>query len=273
MKLLFWNINGQNLSEQIDSLVREHQFDFIILAEDRCNPAKRLLELNARRSDYHYSNTLCERIQFYSRYSSRFVRPKNESKYYSFREINLPFHEPLLIASVHWKGLTWRSEASQNSSLVELARTIREEENRRHINHTIVVGDLNSDPFSSGMQAINGMHAVMSRTIARKGERTMSPFGKLPFFYNPTWSKFGDESYGPPGTYYRSSSEEICQYWHAFDQILIRPSLIDGLPKKSLEVITSTGKFNLIGEGGAPHFSDHLPLSFTFNLPTTLSER
>ena len=267
MRILFWNLNSKQLRREVHALAIDHMVDLLVLAEDCVPSTIRLSDLNKKDARFFITPSVCERISIFSAFSDSFIRARRESKYYSLREIRLPAHEPFLLMALHWKSLMWRSPQSQTSAIIELARVVRQEEENHGHRRTLIAGDFNVDPFNDGMMTANGMHAVMSRSVAMRQDREVSPFGRFPFFYNPMWSLYGDESTGPPGTYYRSSSEESCQFWHIFDQILVRPDLVPSLPKKSVSVLTKAGLTELISESGVPNQSDHLPLLFEFKPP------
>jgi hypothetical protein len=147
----------------------------------------------------------------------------------------------------------------------QISAKIREAEGALGTSRTVLVGDLNMNPFEKGVISASGLHAVMTRAIARKEGRTVD--GELyPFFYNPMWSRFGDSTEGPPGTYYRQGSSLTEYFWHTFDQVLIRPALLDRFDEKSLRVLTECGERRFLRQSGIPdhsRVSDHLPLLFT----------
>lgn len=75
-------------------------------------------------------------------------------------------------------------------------------------------------------------------------------------FYNPMWSRLGDESAGPPGTYFYDGGSGTEKYfWHTFDQVLLRPGLLQAYETGHLEILTGIGTFPL--DGGP---SDHSPV-------------
>jgi len=83
------------------------------------------------------------------------------------------------------------------------------------------------------------------------------------------WSLFGDISAGPPGTYYHASSEHRVFFWNMFDQVLIRPDLLDAFNPRELEIIHTNGDISLLSSQNRPddeQFSDHLPIRFTLAL-------
>jgi hypothetical protein len=266
LRLLFWNLNRMPLLEEVASLAIRNDIDLLVLAEDDIAAPSRLEFLNRHESRYFMTRSACKRITLITRFSDRFTSIRSETDYYTFREVHLPLRESFLLVAIHWKAM-WRSEASQSAAFYEIGRLIREQEISCAHQRTIVVGDFNVEPYANGMMAGNGLHAVMSRRVAARGQRELSPHGQFPFFYNPMWSVYGDESNGPPGTYYRSSSEEVCQFWYMRDQVLIRPQLLPYLPARSVTVLTEAGTKSLINVNGHPSASDHLPIVFQFDSP------
>jgi len=265
LRLLFWNINQNVLASDINYLVDRHQIDFLILAEDPLSAVERQQSLPVNGSVFAFADSQ-SRINILSRFDASYFQPIQESEYYSFQGIALPLHKSLTLLAIHWKSLMNRSEASQSAAMYQLGREIRDVEKEIGHERTIVVGDLNVNPFLEGMVASNGMHSVMCKEIVARGNRSSSPYGKFPFFYNPTWSILGDESLGPPGTYYYNNSQEVQHFWNIFDQVLVRPDLIEFLPKRSLRVLTESQR-KLVDHRGLPSVSDHLPLFFQFDLP------
>jgi hypothetical protein len=75
------------------------------------------------------------------------------------------------------------------------------------------------------------------------------------------WGKMGDSSGGTPGTYYYSSSAYISYFWNTFDQVLLRPNLLDFFSHNDLKVISKIGDKHLMTEQGiTAAYSDHLPI-------------
>ncbi|MCK4529526.1 hypothetical protein KAW18_19350 [candidate division WOR-3 bacterium] len=58
-------------------------------------------------------------------------------------------------------------------------------------------------------------------------------------------------------------------YWHTFDQVLIRPELLDYFRYDKLDVLTEINGRSLILENGMPDAklaSDHLPIVFEISM-------
>ncbi len=74
----------------------------------------------------------------------------------------------------------------------------------------------------------------------------------------------------PPGTYYYRTSQHVTFFWNMFDQVLIRPALLDRFSNDTLEIVESLGDFSLLSpDGGVPDktkASNHLPILFGLDL-------
>ena len=148
-----------------------------------------------------------------------------------------------------------------------LARYINNEEQIIGHKRTILLGDLNVNPFENGVVGTGGLHAVLSRGVASKGSRTVQGVSHE-FFYNPMWSCFGDRREGPPGTYYYDRAEAVNYFWNIYDQVLLRPELLDGFDIDSLRILTTAGETSLLNSSGRPdktNASDHLPVVFSLS--------
>jgi len=134
-------------------------------------------------------------------------------------------------------------------------------ENEVGHSRTIVIGDLNMNPFEDGLVSSEGFHAVMSRKLAKEGSRTVHEQSRK-FFYNPMWSRFGEHPHRPPGTYFYRGSV-ISYFWNIYDQVLVRPELLNRFDDDGLSVLTKAGPNNLASATGAPDkksASDHFPI-------------
>ena len=273
LTFLFWNINAKNILPSITRLVEQYNVDVLILAECQITSVDMLLALNpvGQAAAFYQVQILCERIALYTRFPSDFVLPQVDEDKYTICSLRLPGEEELLLVAAHL--LSWR-EALESTLYDEaqlFASEIRRVEDQQGHKRTLVIGDLNLNPFSAGVVSATGLHATMSRSIAL--QRTRQAQKKdYPFFYNPMWSQMAERfdaqtgAYSPPGTYYYRSSDHVCYFWNTFDQVLLRPDLLDRCNDAHLRVITSTGDANLLtsraGIPGGEHGSDHLPIMF-----------
>ena len=77
------------------------------------------------------------------------------------------------------------------------------------------------------------------------------------------WKFFGERT-PPYGTYYYNSSSIVNYYWNLFDQVIIRPSLLNAFNEEDLKILTNIGTNQLLDITKKPNknYSDHLPLIF-----------
>ncbi|MCX7112587.1 MAG: endonuclease/exonuclease/phosphatase family protein [Proteobacteria bacterium] len=207
---LFWNLKRKNRLAVLGRLVKNHGIDMIMLAESSLGITDVLLELNSGddSSSFHYNPGNCERIAIFSKFAKAHVSPIHEDHTITIRHLKPPGTRDMLVAVAHLPSKLHQSIASQSFAITEIAKDISRMEEKIGHKRTLLVGDLNMNPFEYGIVAASGLHATMDRRIAMKGERIIG--GKsFPFFYNPMWSLFGDASLGPPGTYYRREASKL----------------------------------------------------------------
>lgn len=261
-RFLFWNLEGKDLQHLVAQLAEEHSVDLIVLAECRTPSATMLMQLNAAHVRYELCPGLCESITFFVAFQANFLTPVLESARVSIRSLTLPARSEILVAAAHLPSRMHFSGESMIFECQNLTQMIEDSEEQRGHGRTILLGDLNVNPFETGMVGTGGLHAVMSREVASRGSRIVQS-REYDFFYNPMWAHFGDRQGEAPGTYYYDKAEHVTYFWNMFDQVLVRPALLGGLGSESVRILTSVGGVSLLGPGGKPNRlvgSDHLPV-------------
>jgi hypothetical protein len=265
---LFWNTNKKPVEEAIAALVESHRVDVLVLAE-YSTPDELLERINRPgRAGFHLTFGLSKAVIVFTRFSSQLVHPVFEGDRVSIRRLALPARLEILLALVHFPSKLYWSDGSQAIQCTELAREIRTQEENAGHNRTVLVGDLNMNPFEAGLVSAAGLNAVMTRDLAERRFRTVQS-KQYPFFYNPMWNHFGDRHDGPPGTHYYERSEHVCYFWNVFDQVLLRPDLMNRCSTEGVRVLTRAGNMSLLSAEGRPNTrlaSDHLPLLFELDL-------
>jgi hypothetical protein len=264
LTFLFWNLNDKPLAPIVANLVEQHGVDVLMLAECQ-SPPQFLSTLNQKRIDFHLCpGDRCKRIVIYTRFSRRFLTLESETKYITIRQLMLPAQLDILLTVVHLQSKLHTSHSEQQNACVELSREIRQVEEKVGHSRTLVVGDLNMNPFESGMITAAGLNAAMTRQIALKESRTWQDQEYL-FFYNPMWGHFGDRIQGVAGNYYYSSEP----YWNIFDQVLLRPALLPFFENDTLKILEGDGETSFLTKNGLPNrsvASDHLPILFQLDI-------
>lgn len=261
MKYLFWNTQKAKINSILEDLIVDTGSSIVGLAEytDDINVLLHKLTLKGLRY-YHINKIGCERIDIIAKFTPGLIEHLNESSYYTIKKIpheKLGFH---LVAFVHLPSKKHEDDTDYLFYAHDLKKDIQEAEQVSNNSYTVIVGDFNMNPFENGMIAARGLHAMSSRRIAEIGSRRVKG-ETLSMFYNPMWNMFGDKT-EPPGTYYYNRSNQINYYWHMFDQVVIRPTLLEHFEHDSLKIITSVNGISLVKKSGRPQQSDHLPIVF-----------
>ena len=276
-RFLFWNVYKKDLTTQIVRLCHDYDVDVLILAERGEVQDFHIEEcLNKGQTRRYFQVTPAfDKISFFHRYLEKsftplFIEPQKISKM-SVPNIRLspPIGQDILIIALHLPSKMYRNEPTQAYIAGQIMDEIKFYESSLSHTRTLVVGDMNMNPFESGMAAFDCFHALMDKRKTLENERTSPTGEKSQFFYNPMWRLMGNSVQGPPGTYYYNKTDTVEFFWHTFDQVLVRPSLVPFFNEDSLKIIDSVNGTSLIDSKGRPdkkRFSDHLPLFFEIDI-------
>lgn len=267
MTFLFWNVQGKQteLASVVAAMATRHRVDVILLGE--CLAPEALLPI-LNPGEFTLSSAAGDRVAVYTRFSERFMVVEDRQPRFTIWRLGHPAQDEILLVTAHLRSGPYTTTDSLSAGCPKLAHAIREVEGRVGHSRTVVVGDLNLNPFDKGVVEAPGLHAVMTRRLAGRRSRVVDAT-EYPFFYNPMWRFFGDPGGRPSGTYFQWRSEEVCYFWNIFDQVLIRPDLLGAFDDRALMVLDSDGATSLLNDSGVPdrkRFSDHLPLTFALAL-------
>jgi hypothetical protein len=270
LTVLFWNLNGRDRAQACARLAHRHGVSVLYLAECvRPQPVLRALNPAGQPAGYYYLRSRESRITTFSTFEAPELPIEVETRHYAVRRLVLSGVDELLLVCVHLPSRLWQAEDEQERILRQLAQRLVESEHRRGHGRTLLIGDLNAHPFQRGVFSADGLHGVPTRSIAARGIRVVGG-ERYPMLYNPMWRFFGDTGPGPPGTYYRWRAEHDCLFWYMFDQVLLRPALLQYLADSDLEILTTDGVDSFLRPDGTPDpdtASDHLPVLIRLNYP------
>ena len=265
MNLLFWNIQKKPVEHVLAAMARHHDIDFIFLAECPANTPQQLIEHQLLNGKYQEIPLERKRLRIISRCSKSAVLSYRDDQYYCLLEIALPGQMTVLLTAVHLPSKRHKTGVDQLIRAGFLGAEIRTKEAELKHARTVVFGDFNMSPFEEGMISANGLHGVMSRELAAKESREVER-KSYPYFYNPMWGRFGDATPGPPGTYYYAKSGYTCHFWHTFDQVLVRPALLQRFRTESIHVYAIEDIMREYNVSRKADLSDHSPLIFSLDL-------
>jgi exonuclease III len=288
-KILFWNLNKQDVSDIIISIVNNLSIDVIILAEFNHHRASRrtlkrgidlqkfICELNHQTKKTFKSRFISgQKIVLLDNFQNETVIASKEDKRMSFctYEIN---REQFMIAGVHLRD----KYSNDSHDLYSYASQHRQslDENHQNVKKIIVVGDFNMNPFEQGMMGFMGFNAIFSKEeilYNSQGRKFGDEF--KPFYYNASWEAYN--LVGSQGTYYYDeSNSSLNPYWHILDQVLFSPELMDSYVTGSFNIITKVPalRIDLLREKKSKstrnvkkiidkQYSDHLPITFEVDI-------
>ena len=267
---LFWNIHKKMILDTVVQLAHNEAVDVLILAESIISTAEMVAALSSSQArHYYYAGAgVSDHIQVYTRFPTRLCRPIWDEGGLSAYGLSPPVGQDIVFIAAHLSSKLHQTDDEQALACSRLREFIDRVEQEQGHHRTVLIGDLNMDPFESGLTGSEGLHAIMDRQIAGRNIRRVKGLNRH-FFYNPMWSLLGDLSPGPPGTYYYPGSGIVELFWHTFDQVLLRPELIYSFRPETLRVIDKSQQLRLVTAKGRPdknHGADHLPISLTLHL-------
>ena len=262
---LFWNLAGKPLESLVSELAKAHEADLLVLAECDVEPSVLLQALNRTKPEFQFAIGFSEKLRVFTRFHAGFLKPMFESSRVSIRRLRLPGRNEILLAAAHFPSKLYYSEETIKFESIDLARRIEDVESAVGHRRTVLMGDLNMNPFEAGLVAAGALNSVLSRDVALRESRTIQ--GKeYRFFYNPMWQHFGDGLDRPQGTFYYERADQINYYWNLFDQVLLRPDLLENFSASQVRILTYAGSIPLLDSKGRPDkkvASDHLPVLLT----------
>ncbi len=265
--ILFWNINKKPLIEDIVYLCHTNEVDILILAESEIAEVELLEALNSNIERIYLSPyNPSSRLFFFFRYPPESISLVSDEEGVAIRRINPPIGADILLVALHLSSKMYMTEDDQKFQAARVAQLIQEAESRVGHMKTLVIGDFNMNPFEVGLVGADCFHAVMDKNIAKKRSRKVQKQRRF-YFYNPMWGLMGDSSPVPSGTYYYPNSRYVNYFWNTFDQVLLRPDLLDAFSKENLAVISKIGGKDLIvNQKISSTSSDHLPIMISLSI-------
>lgn len=262
LRVLFWNVARTTPPLLVRSVVHEQKAEVVLLAEPSTDLATMSETLNSEPGPpYEVPILTPDRLQIFVRMPANRVQPLHDGGYMSIRHVMPVLGWDFIMAAVHLPSKLYLDSAEQALLSTRWMQQIVAAEERVGHRRTLVVGDLNMNPFELGVVGSEGLHAVSSLGVARRRSRLVAGEERH-LFYNPMWSLLGDCSPGPPGTYYYGAATPVTFFWNTFDQVLLRPSLASGFAPGDVSVLTSAAGNSLLTSAGVPNsnISDHLPI-------------
>lgn len=256
---------GQRNVRLLAELIQVNKVAIAIFSESEFNTRLLASTLSNRGYKFFRSKSPVPKsgIEIFSVYPGNIVTPVSDERHFTARNINIPGHQELLIIAAHLHSKLYKNNQDQEQLTRAFSEQIRNLELAQSTKRTVIIGDMNMNPFEDALCASDGLNGVRNKSIAKLVRRKYQ--GKYyEYFYNPSWRLLQND-----GTYYYEANHITEHRWNVFDQILIRPDLIDEFDDKELKILTTIGSHSLTKTNGKPDkntYSDHLPLIATLRI-------
>ena len=232
MRILFWNTGCRPVTALLRDVCRLRGVDILVLAE-LAGPRDELLEQLNEDSEQTYfvaqkrlPKATRRKLHIFSRLPEDRLDDLEDDAGIAVRHVFPVLGPDFILVAVHLRSKLFQEAGDQALSAIRVSSDVCRIESQVGHRRTIIVGDFNMNPFETGLVAADAFHAVMSRRIAARKVRKVEDHKRY-YFYNPIWNHFGDHPPSPPGSYYRARSGQSTYYWNLFDQVLIRPDLLE----------------------------------------------
>lgn len=272
MNFLFWNIKKKDtFIPTIQAIAREEDIDVFAFAEF---PTGREAAFEAGLQNvlpsFKYLNPIAVgKIEIFYKHGTVNITPSyHGERIKGYNVVSNVVNETFLLFFTHIWSKANVPEKQQNYKTPFVVKEITDREAAENNDKTIVCGDFNMDVFQDGMLMHNGFNAMMTSQIAQNGSRKVNK-QDFNMFYNPMWGLYGDvHGREVAGTYYYRVYEPVVQYWHMYDQVIMRPSVIPYFDKNALKIVAKGNNYNLLTRKGVidTNYSDHLPIKFKLNI-------
>ncbi len=249
-------------------LVQNHNLDIVVLAESPFQGQLKISGIAEAKTTISANRATGARLEVYHSNTVQINSTDVVERAILHEIVVSASGSTVLVVSAHLDSASNLSLATRNRYAEELAADIRGKEAILGHRRTLLVGDLNFDPYDQALTGAYHLNAVPSKIVAKKGKRRVRR-EELPFFYNPMWAHLSDVTGGLPGTYYRATRDVDCRYWNVLDHVLIRPELLPFWDDAALNVVTNIDDVGLLNKNDIPDrkkFSDHVPIIFSVNL-------
>lgn len=262
MNVLFWNTcKNTEIDSYIYDFVEEVPCDIIILAEYPNNVDRLCVQLSFLQKDFYpWITAACSKLSILSASSYKAVLLRDDYRYciYSVKSVWNDF----LATALHLPSKLYSDSFDMEAYARRIKNDIEKEE--EHLGHrrTFIAGDFNANPFESICINADCFHALPNGMEAQQGARTVNGFSYTTF-YNPMWNLFGDFE-GVCGSYFYDKNHIHTYQWNIYDQVILRPELINLFVNNNLKIINTIKGKSLLSRNGQPDrkISDHLPVYF-----------
>ncbi len=255
LNILFWNLGKKNNAQYLADCIKEWQIDLIVLSEYENLDVS--FVLNDLKNDYWHvlGKGGCDKITLIARNKVAVTIKREQSRYalYSIECNNTKFN----LVGTHLQDRRNCDPAQRIAVIARLMNDLKNLEDSSKCKKSIIIGDLNSNPYDAELLQMNAFHAVLFKDVIKNAETRTVDGIQYRRLYNPILHFLSEDTknYGSFYDTHGSSSPT----WHCLDQVLVSKALADAIVLlKYLREINGTSLISRIMP--RKEISDHLPL-------------
>jgi hypothetical protein len=161
----------RDTGENIGRLCQDYDVDILLLAETETSSAQLVTEINGvagARGTFWELPRRGSRIRACTRYAPSLVHPTFDDGHVKMVELRPPIGLPLLIVAAHLPSKLWAGDDEQKYRVRLLRQDIAAQEAHAGHRNTLIIGDLNVNPFEDALTAADGLQGVMDREMATR---------------------------------------------------------------------------------------------------------
>ena len=210
LRVCFWNTNkNENINEYISDIIVEQEIDILALAEYESDIEELKKMLALYNIVIEQAITIgCDRITILKRKAN--IQPAFQNKYCSMQIIDNMY----LLACLHLPSKLYADVLKRGIAIARIVEEIQIQEEKLGIEKTIIVGDINENPYETGCLGASGFHGIpVYKDTMKKYRVIMDESFKM--FYNPMWNLLGDFSF-PPRSEERRVGKECRSRWSPY---------------------------------------------------------
>lgn len=259
MNILFWNLKrNSNIEEIISNLIVDNDVDIFLCSEFHSVDFDNLITMLKNEYVVLADTDTCEKIKVIFKKGTLISMLRAQHRSLTMK---LTVHEQdILLVGVHLSPNPTSTSDVRKYEIRDIMTDIDSDEQfvfGENKHRSMVIGDMNANPFDSEMVNKDSFNAVLFKDIIEQSDTVVFEKEEFERFYNPALDYINENNKNYGSFYY--SSGIGCLYWYCYDQVLLRKDLINHFV--SMDYIKEIGEAKLINRI-APNksISDHLPL-------------
>ena len=156
LRVCFWNTNkNENINEYISDIIVEQEIDILALAEYESDIEELKKMLALYNIVIEQAITIgCDRITILKRKAN--IQPAFQNKYCSMQIIDNMY----LLACLHLPSKLYADVLKRGIAIARIVEEIQIQEEKLGIEKTIIVGDINENPYETGCLGASGFHGI-----------------------------------------------------------------------------------------------------------------